>query len=1134
MYAFTEPPEILFITGREGDAGSLPSALGDERSLSRLTWSKETEPPAADCVLLSDTLDPEQVVDVTRSFEASDQSIPVIAFVGDRAGSVERLFDAGVTDVIHASPGATAPAVIDRRIEAALALAEQTPEHTSEYDQTPLLREVTENINDVVWLTHVEDEAEIQYVNNAYEEVWGRSPEHLYEDRMSLLETVHPDDRERLREALQKQVQDPDSYDEMYRVVRPDGQLRWVHSRSVGIREEGELVRIVGIVTDITERKTNQQQLAAERDLVERILETSTVGIVVIDTDRTIVRANEQAATVLGTSQHELQGCVYSPEDVRIRGPDGDELPESAFPFNRIKRTGEPLEDEQLVVDHPDGDETIISVDGVPMFDDDSLERVVLTIDDVTARATREQRLEEQRDELADLDHINRIIRGVQKALLSTETRDEILQAVCENLTTADRYQDAVALQSVGEEALHATAWTEGAGELVDALFSKKTAVAPAGPVQRALATAETQVCHPATADNLPDGWRGALQSAAVESVAAIPIVYDGTDHGVIVVFSAADTPGCARKRSVFDELGETVGHAIAAVDSRQREETLTALYEATRQFLTAETPREISDVAVNTATDVLDLSGIGIFLFDEETNLLEPVADTEQFLEFFGESPVFGPGKGDSITWHTYVTGEPQCFADVRNSDRLAKPDTSARASLLIPLGEHGVFAAASRESGVFTGQRRKLVGLLATTVETALDRVAGQADIRERDAALEERARELERADRLLSASRTLMEVMRDATTRQELEADLCKRLVEETALSFAWVGHRPADSDTIEPRSWAGVEDGYLDAVSLAPESEEPAVRAADSGVVTTVSNVATQMREQSWAREAIERGFQSVLAIPLGYGETDYGVLTVYGPEPTVRDDGVTDLVVEFGSAIAYGINSVETRRGMLADGATEIEVSLGQTETFLNAIATLVDEPVSYREITPLADRATQVLFSLSDPPIEQILALDREFVAVESLTHTRRENTHLFRATLSEKTVGTDILDCGGIPQSVTATPETTRATVRLSTELTVREFLDRLGDQYAETELLARHPAGDTVEGGNIRSALDDRLTDRQREVLVSAYESGFFESPRETTGEELAALLDLSQPTVTHHLREAQRRLFSCLLDD
>jgi predicted DNA binding protein len=64
--------------------------------------------------------------------------------------------------------------------------------------------------------------------------------------------------------------------------------------------------------------------------------------------------------------------------------------------------------------------------------------------------------------------------------------------------------------------------------------------------------------------------------------------------------------------------------------------------------------------------------------------------------------------------------------------------------------------------------------------------------------------------------------------------------------------------------------------------------------------------------------------------------------------------------------------------------------------------------------------------------------------------------------------------------------------------------------------------------------TVLEEELTERQREVLLTAYESGYFQSPRETTGAELAALFDISQPTLTYHLREAQRRLFDTLFTD
>jgi predicted DNA binding protein len=125
------------------------------------------------------------------------------------------------------------------------------------------------------------------------------------------------------------------------------------------------------------------------------------------------------------------------------------------------------------------------------------------------------------------------------------------------------------------------------------------------------------------------------------------------------------------------------------------------------------------------------------------------------------------------------------------------------------------------------------------------------------------------------------------------------------------------------------------------------------------------------------------------------------------------------------------------------------------------------------------------------------------------------------------------LLESGGIPQQVVASGEQTAATVRLPTQESVRAFLERVGETYPETELRSKRDRQQADAHQPMQFALDSELTDRQREVLVTAYESGFFESPRETTGAELADLLGVSQPTVTHHLREAQRRLFEELFD-
>lgn len=561
-----------------------------------------------------------------------------------------------------------------------------------------------------------------------------------------------------------------------------------------------------------------------------------------------------------------------------------------------------------------------------------------------------------------------------------------------------------------------------------------------------------------------------------------------------------------------------------------EREETLRSLYRGTEEFLTAETPQEVSEVVVDTASQVLDISGIGMFLFDDGTNLLSPVAGTEQFLELFGETRVFGPGKADSITWHTYVTGETRAYDDVRESRRLANPDTAARASILVPLGGHGVLVAASTEPGIFSDGTRDLLKLLARTAETALDRVTGQEHIRERTAELQAREAHLEELNRYLSISHDLSGLFRECETRDELEAQLCDNLVDYDSLMFAWIGSQPADSDDLEERSWEGSPDGYLEALSSGcPDA--PAKRTALSGNPTIVSNVSEHIHEEQWATEAINRGLQSVLSLPIRYGQTSYGVLTLYANEPGAFDYVTEKLARQFGETLGFGLNAIETRQAVF--GERSIEVSTGDTETVMNRIAQIANQTVAYG-ITKHID-TTQLHFALAEPPSEEILSLETEFVTVESLDYANREHYEHFRVEIAGQSVVPTILDCGGVPESITADSDTTVVRATIPPQIEVESFLERMRQRYPTAELVSEgDPEAHSGMEEGARERIREQLTDRQEDVLRTAYERGYFRSPRNTTGQELAGSLDISQPTFTHHLRNAQHLVFEVLLDD
>jgi PAS domain S-box-containing protein len=133
---------------------------------------------------------------------------------------------------------------ITRQKEAELALR----------DNQRLLQELTEHITDVLWMT---DPSKMQmlYISPGYERIWGRSCASLMASPQSWLDAIHPDDRARvLQDALTKQTLG--AYDIRYRIVRPDGTVRWIWDRAFPIRDaDGTVYRIAGLAEDITEHR---------------------------------------------------------------------------------------------------------------------------------------------------------------------------------------------------------------------------------------------------------------------------------------------------------------------------------------------------------------------------------------------------------------------------------------------------------------------------------------------------------------------------------------------------------------------------------------------------------------------------------------------------------------------------------------------------------------------------------------------------------------------------------------------------------------------------------------------------------------------------------------------------------------
>jgi PAS domain S-box-containing protein len=179
------------------------------------------------------------------------------------------------------------------------------------------LHDVARHLNEVFWIGKP-DKAEVFYVSPAYERVWGVSVEQLYARPDAWLESVVEEDRDRVAAATRRQAEG--TYDEQYRIRRPDGEVRWIRDRATPIHDDdGRVRRIIGIAEDVTEQREREAELHHSRkvEAVGRL-----TGEVAHDFNNllTVILGNAEMLAMQLPEDSELAADVDAIRDTARRG----------------------------------------------------------------------------------------------------------------------------------------------------------------------------------------------------------------------------------------------------------------------------------------------------------------------------------------------------------------------------------------------------------------------------------------------------------------------------------------------------------------------------------------------------------------------------------------------------------------------------------------------------------------------------------------------------------------------------------------------------------------------------------------------------------------------------------------------
>ncbi len=307
--------------------------------------------------------------------------------------------------------------------------------HMSLQESKNRLNQITDVIEDLFFIADVKSLSVI-YASPAYEKIWGRPLEDLYEDYKHWEEAIHPEDLVPLQESWKRMVERGDPfYEGEYRVIHTDGSTRWVRSRRYPIGDEsGQVYRIVGVVQDITARKQQEEELRKSQALYGQAEQMGQLGHWEWDhINGRMISCSEQFARIYGMTVDETLVYFSNWESVtRLANPD-DRV---RYEQHRIDSVGqrEGMDIEFRIITRSGAVRHLHLLSENVLDDQGSIITRLGTVQDITARKQQEEALQEYAAELQSLYH------ATEQLLTSTDLNklaEQIVYQVTQTFSAA-------------------------------------------------------------------------------------------------------------------------------------------------------------------------------------------------------------------------------------------------------------------------------------------------------------------------------------------------------------------------------------------------------------------------------------------------------------------------------------------------------------------------------------------------------------------------------------------------------------------------------------------------------------------------------------------------------------------------
>ena len=259
-------------------------------------------------------------------------------------------------------------------------------------DAAAFFQELTQQYHHVVWVFDWEAQR-LTYASPAYEHVWARSTDELYRHASEWRASLHPEDRDAAVAAFESMAASEHSEAHEYRILRPDGTVRWIADRGFAIRDaNGRVLRIIGVAEDITERRQAEQERLRRQKFIESVLYHAPDAIITLDARHHILDWNPGAEKIFGYTRAETIGRNLDDLVARL------DAAVEATSFTREVLSGQTLHPSETIRYRKDGRPIHVIAAGAPIFVENELRGMVAIYTDISVLKKAEHALRESEE----------------------------------------------------------------------------------------------------------------------------------------------------------------------------------------------------------------------------------------------------------------------------------------------------------------------------------------------------------------------------------------------------------------------------------------------------------------------------------------------------------------------------------------------------------------------------------------------------------------------------------------------------------------------------------------------------------------------------------------------------------------